>query len=81
MDTSHTHNWALAALVKVDGRTKAEIARDAEMSPQHLGDLIAGRRAGHSPDVRARLSSALRVDPRAVTCWCDDRQGNHGGAR
>lgn len=79
MDTEHTHNWALGALVDRDQRTKAHIARDAQVTPQQLGDLISGRRAGHNPDVRARLAAALHVDVRSLTCWCDNRRDNHGG--
>lgn len=76
---THTHNWALTAFVAADGRPKADIARDAQVSPQQLGDLISGRRAGQDDTTRGRLADTLGVDVRAITCWCDDRPGNHGG--
>lgn len=73
------HNWSLAAAVRRSGLTKAEVARRAEMTPAQLGDLLSGRRAGRSAEVRARIAEALGEDVRALTCWCADRQGNHDG--
>lgn len=82
MTTVHIQSWALAALVDVrtaSGVSKADLARTAEVTPAHFGDLVSGRRAGANPDVRARLADALDVDVRAITCWCDDRNAHRGG--
>lgn len=79
--SGHTHNWALGALLARTAATKSDVARDAEMTPQQLGDLASGRRAGTDFDVRGRVARVLGVDVRAITCWCDDRRGNHSGGR
>lgn len=81
MAAGHIHNWALDALLARTVATKADVARDAVMTPAQLGDLASGRRAGTSEAVRDRVAAALGVDVRAITCWCDDRPGNHGGGR
>lgn len=77
MGAAHVHNWALGALVDVSGETKSELARRSVMTPSHFGDFLSGRRAGQDDQLRDRLAQALHVDVRAITCWCDDRTGNH----
>lgn len=85
MGPAHAHNHALGALVrremKATGMTKADLAREAEMTPAALGDLISGRRAGANPDVRRRLAEALGENELAITCWCTDRIANHQDLR
>lgn len=67
--------------MKATGATKADIAREAEMTPAALGDLISGRRAGENPDVRRRLAEALGETEPSITCWCNDRIANHQDLR
>lgn len=81
MTGEHVHNWALSALVACSELTQSEIARDAAIAPPHLSHLMSGRRAGSVFPTRARLAAALGVRVEAITCWCDDRTGNHGGGR
>lgn len=80
----HVHTGALYALVarwmERTGQTKSDLAREAQQTPARLGDLIAGRRAGHSATTRVRLADALGERVEAITCRCQDRVGNHGGA-
>lgn len=80
-DMTHVHSDALAALVASSGRTKQDVAREAEMAPPQLADLLSARRAGLNPQVRGRLASALGVDVEAITCRCDNRVGNHREVR
>lgn len=77
MGAPHVHNWALSALVEASGETKSEIARRAQLTPGGLSDLLTARRAGTRQQVRDRVAESLDVDVRAITCWCDDRTGNH----
>lgn len=78
MARKHIQHWALAALVARSGQTKSAIARRADVTPQVLSDLIAGRLAGHSTDLRQRVAAAIDVDVRAITCWCNDRRQHVG---
>ena len=73
----HIHNWALGALAEMSGETKSEIARRSVLTPGAFADLISGRRAGLDEQIRGRVAEALGVSPKAITCWCDDRVGNH----
>jgi transcriptional regulator with XRE-family HTH domain len=84
----HLNRWALAALfaaeralAEAEGgkpRTKADFAKEAEITPTQLNHLLSGSRHGQDPEQRARLAGALGVDPRAIECLCD-HPSNHGG--
>jgi hypothetical protein len=69
--TGHINSAALRAFV--DGMyqgTKSQLARDALITPAHLGDLCVFRNRGTNPDLRRRLADALGVPVEAITCRC-----------
>lgn len=45
--------------------TKTEFAREVEISPQYLADLLAGRKPGTGPLIR-KIADALRVNVRVL---------------
>lgn len=72
-----TNRWALALILDQRLATadttaapmwdsRAAFARDAEVTPSTVADILAGRRDA-SAEVRARLADTLRVDERAIS--------------
>lgn len=64
--SARVNRWALTALVERGERSKAEVARDAMVSPGTLSDLLSGRRDA-SEETLTRIAEALNVDVRAVS--------------
>lgn len=61
------------AIRVANGFTKKNVADDADVSPQYLADLLAGR-AGASPEAAQKLANALGVAVEALfpeaSGWC-----------
>jgi hypothetical protein len=64
------HDIRLAEALGEEPRSRAQIAIEAEMTPQALNDLVHGRRHGREPSTRGRIAVALGVDARALECLC-----------
>jgi hypothetical protein len=72
----HINSAALRAFVnRMYQGTKSDLARDALITPAHLGDLCVFRNRGTNPDLRKRLADALEVPVEAITCRCDRPDG------
>lgn len=58
---------ALSAWIAERGLRKSELAVAAQISPQYLSDLLAGRKPGSGAVIR-RIADALRVNVRVLVC-------------
>lgn len=53
---------ALKILMEKDGSTIASLAKRVEISPQYMGDIVAGRRhLKRNPGLLKRIAEALNV--------------------
>jgi hypothetical protein len=72
----HINSAALRAFVSgMYQGTKSDLARDALITPAHLGDLCVFRNRGTNPVLRQRLADALGVPVEAITCRCPRPDG------
>jgi predicted transcriptional regulator len=76
--TPHINIAVLAHAVDTlcaQGWTKADVAREAMLTPSNLGEYLSGKRNGETIEVRRRLAKALRVPVVSLTCWCPRPDG------